>query len=297
MTARKISLGAPYRWLGESFAMCRAQPRVVFGAASLLMLVALLPSMLQLLLEAALRPSMTVRLALQALFSVVSLVVFPPIVGGFYRLVHALYAGRPASALDLFSVFRDTSAARHLIFTNLVFILVSVALLLGMAFAFGGEPLLEYMRALAALQPGATELPPFPDGLLTLMAAMLILALVVVTAQGLATAHIAVSGALPFAAIGAGFGAALRNIGAFLLFYLPLAVLGLLVALAFVLVAVLVGAMLSVISPMLAAVLVAPVSLLLVLLMYALMFTFFYHAWRDTLGSDEVIQEDHQLVA
>jgi hypothetical protein len=55
--------------------------------------------------------------------------------------------------------------------------------------------------------------------------------------------------------------------------------------------------MLSVISPMLAAVLVAPLSLLLVLLAYASMFTFFYHAWRDALGSDEIIQDDHQIVA
>jgi hypothetical protein len=297
MTARKISLGAPYRWLGEAFAMCRAQPRIVFGAASLLMMVALLPSLLQLLLEAALQPSATARLVLQALFSVASLIVFPPLVGGFYRLVHALHQGRPASPLDLFAMFRDTGAARQLIFANLSFILISIVLLVGPALAFGGEDLLGFLRAMATLQPGATALPPFPDGLMSLMAVLLIVALVIMTAQGLATAQIAVTGTPPFAAIGAGFGVALRNVGAFLLFYLPLAVLALVVALVFILVAVLVGAMLSVISPMLAAVLVAPLSLLLVLLAYALMFTFFYHAWRDTLGSDEITQDDHQIVA
>jgi len=297
MTAGKVSLGAPYRWLGEAFAMCRAQPRVVFGAASLLMLVALLPSMLQLLLEAVLHPSVAVGWALQALFSVVSLMVFPPMVGGFYRLVHALHEGKQANAMDMFAVFQDAGAARRLIVTNLVFILISIVVLLGLAAAFGGEELLGFLRAMAMLQPGATEMPPFPDGLLTLMAVLLIVALVIMTAQGLATAQVAVSGAAPFAATGAGFGAALRNIGAFLLFYLPLAVVALVVALVFVLVAVLVGAMLSVVNPMLAAVLVAPLSLLLVLLMYALMFTFFYHAWRDTLGSDQVTPTDHQIVA
>ena len=99
--------------------MCRAHPRIVFGAASLLMVVALLPSLLQLLLAAALQPSATARLVLQALFSVVSLIVFPPLVGGFYRLAHALHQGRPASPLDLFAMFRDTGAARQLIVTNL----------------------------------------------------------------------------------------------------------------------------------------------------------------------------------
>lgn len=297
MTMKKVSLGGPYRWLGESFAMCRAHPRVLFGAGSLLMLVALLPSMLQLLLEAALHPSASVGWALQALFSLVSLILFPPVVGGFYRLVHALHAGQPANAFELFAVFRDATATRHLIVTNLVFILVSIVLLLGVALAFGGEALLEYLRALAALQTGATALPPFPEGLLPLLVVLLILGLVIMTAQGLATAQVAISGISPFAAIGAGFAVALRNIGSFLLFYLPLALVAFIAMLAFVLVAVLLGAMLSVVNPMLAAVLIAPVSMLLVLLMYALMFTFFYHAWRDTLGSDEITPSDHQIVA
>jgi hypothetical protein len=297
MTARKISLGAPYRWLGEALAMCRAQPRVLSGAASLLLLVALLPSMLQVVLETALRPSINGQLALQAFFSLLSLVLFPPAVGGFYRLAHCLHAGRPANAFDLFAVYRDAGAARQLIVTNLIFVVASLVLLLGLALAVGGEPLLEFLRAMATLKPGATGLPPFPDGLLPLVAVLLIIAVVILTAQGLAMAHVAISGAPPLPAIGAGFGVALRNIGALLLFCLPLAVVALVVVLAFAVVAVLVGAMLSVINPMLAALLIVPVSMVLVLLVYALMFTFFYHAWRDTLASTEAVQDDHQIVA
>jgi hypothetical protein len=175
---------------------------------------------LQLLLEAALQPSATARLVLQALFSVVSLIVFPPLVGGFYRLVHALHQGRPASPLDLFAMFRDTGAARQLIFANLSFILISIVLLVGPALAFGGEDLLEFLRAMATLQPGATALPPFPDGLMSLMAVLLIVALVIMTAQGLATAQIAVRDAARGDRRGFGWPA---HVGAFLLFYLPLA--------------------------------------------------------------------------
>jgi hypothetical protein len=297
MSIKTVRLGAPYRWLGESVSLCRAHPRVLFGAASLLMLVALLPTLLQLLLEAALKPSITVMWVLQGVFTVIALVAFPPIVGGFYRITHALREGRSANALDLFAVFQDGVAARQLIVTNLVFVLLSIVLLLGLAYAFGGQDLIEFLRAMSALQPGARELPALPDGLLPLLSALMILAMVIMTAQGLATAQVAISGSLPFAAIGAGFGVALRNIGSFLLFYLPLAVLAFVMVLVTVLVATLVGMMLSVISPLLAAALFVPLSLLLVVLLYAVMFTFYYHAWRDTLCSEATIQPDHQLAA
>jgi hypothetical protein len=125
----------------------------------------------------------------------------------------------------------------------------------------------------------------------------MILAMVIMTAQGLATAQVAISGAAPLPAVGAGFGVAVRNIGTFLLFYLPLALVGFVAMLVVVLVAVLVGAMLSVLSPMLAALLLAPLSLLLATLMYALMFAFFYYAWRDTLCSTDETPQEHQLIA
>jgi hypothetical protein len=297
MSVKTVSLGAPYRWLGESVALCRAHPRVIFGAAFLLTLVALLPSLLQLLLETALKPSITTLWILQGLFTIITLVVFPPIIGGFYRMAHALHEGRPSNAMDLLAVFQDSVATRQLIVTNLIFVLLSIVLVLGLAYAFGGQDLIEFLRAMSALQPGARELPALPDGLLPLLSALMILIMVIMTAQGLANAQVALSGSLPFAAVGAGFGLALRNIGSFLLFYLPVAVVAFVLVLVAVLVAALVGMMLSVISPLLAAALFVPLSLVLVVLLYALMFTFFYFAWRDTLCSVATVQPDHQLAA
>lgn len=298
MTVKTVSMGSPFRWLGAAFAMCLAYPRVLFGAASLLLLVALLPTLAQVLTEAAVQPSVGARAAIQTLFSIIALILFPPVIGGFYRIVHALHEGRPASAFDLFAVFQDAVATRRLIATNLIFVLVSLVLIVGLAFAFGGQELLGFLRALAALTPGATELPPFPNGLLSLLSALLLLALVIVTAQGLATAQVALAGKSPSAATGDGFKVALRNIGALLLFYLPMAVLGFVVVIVFVLVAGLIGAVLSVISPVLAAVLIAPLTLVIVLVFYAVMFTFFYHAWRDTLGPvNPSVQPEHQIAA
>lgn len=297
MTMRTISLGTPYRWLAEAFATCCAHPRTLFGAASLLLVVALLPTLLQLLVEAALQPSEGVRAVIQVLFSIIALILFPPVIGGFYRIVHALHEGRQANVFELFAVFQDGATTRRLIATNLVFVLVSILLIVGMAFAFGGQELLDFLRTVATLKPGATELPPLPSGLLPLLSAILIVALVLMTAQGLATTQVALSDRLPLPAVGDGFKLALRNIGALLLFYLPVAVIGFIVAMVVVLVAALIGAMLTVVSPVLATLIIAPMTLVLVLVLYALMFTFFYHAWRDTLGAASSIPSEHQIAA
>jgi len=295
MTVNTVSLGSPFRWLAEAFAMCRAHTRVLFGAASMLFLVALLPSVAQILVETALQPSVAVRGLIQAVFTVLALLVFPPVVGGFYRIVHALHEGRPARASDLFALFQDGPAARRLIVTNLIFVTVSLLVIIGLAAVVGGQELFEFLRAAAVLKPGATELPPLPDGMLVLISVLMIVALLIMTAQGLATAEVAVTGRSPLAAAAAGFKLALRNLGTLLLFYLPVAVIAFVGFMILALVAALVGGMLSLASPLLAALVLVPLGMLFVLVLYALMFTFFYHAWRDTLGAGVAVPPEHQI--
>lgn len=286
MATTGIGLGTAFGWLGQAFALCRGNARVLLGAASMLMLVALLPTMAQVLVESALQPSPGTRAAVQAIFSVISLLLFPPAVGGFYRIAHALHAGRPARASDLFGPFQDRAAMRRLIVANLIFVVVSIVVIAGSALAFGGEALMEFLRAFAALTPGATQVPPLPDGLLPLLAVLLVLGLVIMTAQGLATAQVALTESAPAAAVAAGFRETGRHLGTFLLFYLPMAAIAFVLFMVMALVAVLVGALLSVASPTLAALIVVPLTLAALLVMYALLFTFFYYAWRDTLGTD-----------
>jgi hypothetical protein len=298
MTVNTVSLGTPYRWLGEAFAACRAHTRVLLGAASLLVLVSLLPSLLQLLIEAALQPSLPARLVLQAVFLLIGLVLLPPVTGGFYRLLHALDQGQAATPGDVFAVFRDGATARRLIVTNLLFVLATIVVVVGLALAFGGTALVDYLRALSALQPGATTLPAFPSGLFSLLSVLAILAMVITTAQQLAAVQVALSERTPLAAAGDGLLVALRNIGAWLLFYLPLAVLGFVAMVVVALVVGLVGVMLSAVSPTMAGIVLVPVFLLLMLVMYALLFSFYYRAWRDTLGAGTLpATSDHQIAA
>ncbi|MFA6985546.1 MAG: hypothetical protein WC213_05025, partial [Arenimonas sp.] len=91
------------------------------------------------------------------------------------------------------------------------------------------------------------------------------------------------------------FKLALRNLGTLLLFYLPVAVIAFVGFMILALVAALVGGMLSLGSPLLAALVLVPLGMLFVLVLYALMFTFFYHAWRDTLGAGVAVPPEHQI--
>jgi len=294
MTDNNVGPGTPFRWLAEAFALCRAHPRVMVGAASLLMVAALLPTVAQGLLESALKPSGTTQLVLQAVFTILSLVVFPPMVGGFYRLAHALHAGRSVAPFELLSIFQDSRTTIALIITNLIFVGLTLSVVAGLGYAFGGSELLEFLRAAALVKPGATDVPPVPDGVFALISIIMVLLLVIVTAQGLATAEVAVGGRTPLQAVGAGFKLSMRHLAVFLLFYIPVAVIGFIVFMIFALVAVLIGAMLSVISPVLATALILPVVLITVLVVYGLMFTFFYLAWRDLLGGggDRMLPKD-----
>ena len=285
MSSRHISLGTPYRWLGEAFAMFRAHTGVLFGAALLAVLVALLPSVLQLVLELLLTPSGAASQMIELLCLLLGLVLFPPVVGGFYRLVHALQAGRAATALDVLAVFQDGPAAVRLIITNLVFTLITLLLAGAIAYAVGGPELFDFLRAMAALKPDAATLPALPGGLFSTFALVLAVGLLIGTAQGLAMVQVAVAGRAPAPAIGEGFLAMGRNLGALLLFYLPVALIGGVIFLVFGLIAALIGAVLSAISPALTMALVLPLALGLVVALYAVGFNFIYHAWRELFGA------------
>lgn len=298
MSINTVSLAAPYRWLAEAFALCRAHARVVFGAASLLMVFALLPTLLQLLLEAALQPSLTVRLGIQILFSVIGLFLLPPVIGGFYRVLHALSEGRQARAMDVLAVFADAPTARRLIATNLIFILVTVLVVAALGLILDGKGLLNFFVTLAARVPGSHELPPpLPPGALPLLSTLMIVFLVISTAQTVASAQVALSTRAPWSAFGDGLQVALRNIGAFLLFYLPVAVIGFVVMLIVGLIAGLLAMLFALVSKVLALLVLVPLVFVLMLLLYALMLGFYYRAWRDTLGGDSIapVEPQHQI--
>lgn len=284
MAVKPVALSAPFRWLGESFALMRRNPGVVLGSAALVLMLTLLPTLLQFLVGAAMASNESVRASLQVFFSVVGLALLPPIMGGFYRILHAVHEGRPAQPFDLFAIFSDGVATRRMILTNLVFLLIMIVVVVGLAYAFGGQELLEFFRTVSTLKAGATELPPLPDGLLPLITAVTLLALVISTAKELANMQVALAAQSPLAATGEGFAGTLRNVGAFLMFFIPVALVLLIAGSIFLVLAALIAGALTVISPLLAAALIVPLTAVLGVLFYAVIYGFYYLAWRDVLG-------------
>ena len=278
MAREAIGPITPWRWLQQAVALLRAQPRAILGATSLLLAVALAPSVVQLALAGA-SPQLAQLLAV-----LLSLLLYPPAVAGYYRVVHALAQGQQAPPLAIFAVFSDGAAVRRMIIANLIFLSGSLLLLSLLFWLFGGEELTQFLQAVSALQPGAKTLPALPAGALPLLVSVALLGAAVLSAQGLAYAELALGTRPPLAAIASALALVARHFGLLLLFYIPVAVMAFLAFMLVALVAVLIGTLLTALSPALASVLVLVLSLALVLALYALLFTFFYFAWRELLG-------------
>jgi hypothetical protein len=287
MRRSPVGLTAPYRWLAGALALGRAHARLFLFASLALLTVVMVSALLQQVVMRVLpSPALLQTLAMLAVYVVFILLIKPLLEGGFFRMLQAVGQGRAVGRRELFALFDQPLVARRVIRTNLVF---TLALLLGVLMplaAIGGEPLAAWLQALTQLQPGATVLPPMPEGVGSLLAVAMLVGVLIGTARALALCQASLAERAPLAAAGDGLRVALGQSAAFLLFYLPIAVLAFIGLLMAALLAVLMGAVLGLISPVLANLLILPVGLLIGLAVYSLAFGFFFHAWRDTLADD-----------
>jgi hypothetical protein len=274
---------AAFRWLADALDLLRRQPGPAFLAGLVLVLLALAPSLLQLQVQRVVPAGGS---ALQMLFSALGLVLMPPVLGGFFRLMRALERGEPARLNLLWSPFAEGGTAWRLILCNLLYAVATVAALVALAYALGGPALFDYLRALSTLKPNATaaDLPPLPDGTLLLVGVMLLVALFVTTAQQLSAARIARCGAPGRRAAAGGTMSTLRNALPFALLYAPLMVFAMLAIGVLGVVAGVLFMALSLASKSLAVLVLGVLLLSALALVYALMLAFFYCAWRVLSG-------------
>ncbi len=286
MTARTVSMGAPFRWLMKAIDVGRRNPRALFGGFALLMLVGLVPSVVQLAAQTLLADSPQGMLAVYLLVILASFLILPPLTGGAIRLLHACETGRPAGALDVFDGYRDTSFALRMVLTSLLLLAVYLVVF-GLLFAVmpGKEFMVElFSRSLATPpggQPDMTGLPAFPPSFLLWMLGAFAVLLVLTHAYLLAFTHAALGGHGPLAAVAAGFKATLRNVLPFIGFTLVVGLVGFVAVLLLAIVVGLVAGALILISPVLAGVVLLPIYLGLMLVVYVVMFGFYYHGWRE----------------
>jgi len=287
MSTRTMGPGHGWSWLARAVNLGRGNPKAVIGGIALVALIALLPSLVQMLLQGAMGGQADAGLTVAALTTLVSLVVFPLLIGGVLRVIDASERGRPASATGVLEAFRAGHGAGRLIGFGLL-MTVLYLLVFGTIVGTFGQGLPEWYMALVQLTVEAgdkpvqpEDIPPPPSGLGMVMALGLLFGLFLGGAYAIGFGQVALGGRGVLAAVGDGLTGSLKN----LLPIVVLAALSIAALLALSLVATLLGTVLALIGglvhPALAALLVAPVYLGMILLMYVVMFGVMYHMWRD----------------
>ncbi|MGJ4730299.1 hypothetical protein [Luteimonas sp. SDU101] len=287
MSTRAMGPATGWSWLARAVNLGRGNPKAVIGAIALVALVAVLPSLVQMLLQPAMGTQPNALLTVAALTTLASLVVFPLLIGGVLRVIDATERGHPARATGVFDAFRGGQGAGRLIGFGLLMTALYL-LVFGTIIGSFGQGLPEWYMQLVQLtmeaggkpvQPG--DIPAPPSGLGMVMALGLLFGLFLGGAYAIGFGQVALGGRGVLAAVGDGLAGALKN----LLPIVVMSVLAIVALFALTLVVALLGGVLALVGglvhPGLAALLVAPVYLGMILLMYVVMFGVMYHMWRD----------------
>ena len=290
MSTRAMGPGHGWSWLARAVNLGRNNARAVIGGIALVALVALLPSLVQMLAQQALPGSPDALLAVIGLTTLVSLLVFPPLIGGALRVIDAAERGQPARPGDVFQAFRAGGGSGRLIGFGLAMTAIYLLVFGGIIAAFGtglpewyGQYMEVVQRSMEAggKPPSPDQIPMPPSGLGVVMALCALAGLFLGGAYGIGFGQVALGGRGVFAALADGFAGALKN----LLPIIVLAILSVVAMLALVLVVTIAGGLLMLVGglvhPVLAALLALPVYAGMILLMYVVMFGVMYHMWRD----------------
>lgn len=292
MTARTVSIGAPFRWLMKAIDVGRRNPRALFGGFAIVVLVSLVPTVVQMVLQALLADSPTLMWSLYGLVMLASVLAMPPLTGAAIRLLHACESGQPAAALDVFNGYRDGAFALRMVLTSLL-LFAFYLVLMGLLFALmpAKEAMVEFFTIAMATPPGGqpdmSGLDFDPSSLPWLFLWMVGAMAAIFTAmhvQLLATTHAALSGQGPLHALLSGITGTLRNVVPLTAFTLSMLVIGFVAVFLLVLVLGLLAVVLAMVSPVLAGVVLLPVYLASILVLVIVLYGFYYHAWREVFG-------------
>lgn len=299
MQTRAMGPGAGWSWLVRAVNLGRNNPRALFGAAALLMVIALVPSLVQLFAQFALGVTdMDSMLWIAAFTTLVLLVVYPLLIGGFFRIIDATEHGRPTRATALFDTFKSGPERSRLIGFGLVLTAVYVAAFALIFGLLGGEVTAWYREVLEAAKTveagGTPVVPPAPGGTGMVFALSLLAMMFLGGVYSIGVGQASLGGRDTSGALADGFGGALKNLLPLLLLTIVALVLMVVIALVLALVFALVGAIGALIHPAVAVMLVTPLYLAFLVAMYVVLFGIMYFIWRDVAGTAPPMG-DHQV--
>lgn len=273
-------------WLKRGINLGRHNARAVFGAAAILMFLWLVPSVVQLMLMAALRPGPMGASIIGVLTTLLAIGLLPPLVGGYLRLIDASESGQPATASDIFAPFRHGGDARRLISFGAI-MLVSSLVLFAVLLEFFGEGIAEWVTQIMTLsqqsngQLDPSQVPAAPEGLGRLIGLGSIAFLLFGSVWAIGFGQVALGGQRVRTAIADGVMGTLKNL-------LPLLFVAIVVALAFLPLGLILGLVFkvlevggSLIHPVLGSALLLVANLAFMVAMYVVMFGVMYYLWRD----------------
>ena len=291
MTTRTVGAGHGWKWLVQGVNIGRANPRAVYGATAVVALLALIPNVVQAVLQLAFGLDAGAQIMIIGAMSLVSIIIYPLLIGGVLQVIDAVEHGRPARPTDVFAAFTGGNAGRLIGFGVLMGVLY-IATFYALVSAFGDGVMEWYMQILTISQsvdaqstPATPpELPLPPAGIGPLVALALFFGIFYATVYALGLGQVALGRRPVGGAFADGLGGALRNV-------LPVIVAaaiamagGFALMLALTLVMMVVGAIVSLVHPALVALVVLPIYMLMVLVLYIVMFGAMYVMWRDICG-------------
>jgi len=174
MTTRTRGPLAGYAWLSAGVQLLGRRPGVLYGAATIVLGLSLLPSLITLPVQYYLPQTMTMTIGVLA-FSMLCGLALAPAQGGFLQVVHAVVNDRPARARDVFAPYGRGMQAWRLVGFAAVMLVVTGALVLAVFVATGFKPWSPEWQATLAAQAVAHPKQPFPPGFGKVIAAFAVL--------------------------------------------------------------------------------------------------------------------------
>ncbi len=289
MTTRAVGPGRGWGWLKQAINLGRNNPKAVFGATALMAAVALIPSMLQLLLQLVFKESPGTIMAVVGVMTLVSMVVTSLLIGGLLRVIHAAENGQPTHATAVFDTFSQGQVRGRLIGFGVLMMVIYVGVFVLVVSLFGKDFMSWYWELITSAQAmqasGGAATPPdlanMPQGLGRIMAVGSLFGLFMGGVYAIGFGQVAVGGRSIGEAFMDGLRGTIKNV-------LPIVVLAvvtimamLLLVIGVVLVAGIITLVAGAISKVLAFALLVPIYFGMILLVYVVMFGVMYFMWRD----------------
>lgn len=292
MTTRAVGPAKGWDWLMRAVNLGSQNAKALFGASALLMVIAMVPTVLQMLFlrdgSAASNPTLMGGWVLFAILY--SVLVMPPATAGFLRVIHAVETGAPTHATAIFDGYRN--GAGRMIGLSVILMLLAILVLGGLLALFGGhflEGLEEFVAAAqsaAASASGKPQLPPLPDGFGTLVGLFVIFGLFFNGVYVLSFGQAALGGRGIGESIRDGITGTFKNVLPLLVLLVVVLVAGFVAMIVAGIVIGLLAVVGGLVHPAAAMLLAAPAYIALLIVIYVIAFGVMYYMWRDICSDD-----------